>query len=176
MPYTEIPFDKLHEECGVFGIYGDDLIKPAMATYLGLYALQHRGQESCGIAVNDMGVISIHKDMGLVGEVFNDDILESLVGQIAIGHIRYSTAGASAVQNAQPLVIGHKNGRIAIAHNGNLTNADEVRDELSQNGAMFHTTIDSEVIAHVIAQERINAPSIEIAVQKATKRIKGAYS
>ncbi len=176
MPYTDIPFDTLHEECGVFGIYGDDAIKPSVATYLGLYALQHRGQESCGIAVSDMGVITTYKDMGLVGEVFNDDVLATLNGQIAIGHIRYSTAGASEVQNAQPLVLGHKNGRIAIAHNGNLTNADEVREELSQNGAMFHTTIDSEVIAHVVAQERINAPSIEIAVQRATKRIKGAYS
>lgn len=176
MLYTDIPFDTLHEECGVFGIYGDDLIKPAMATYLGLYALQHRGQESCGIAVSDMGVITSYKEMGLVGEVFNDDILNSLNGQIAIGHIRYSTAGESAVQNAQPLVIGHKKGRIAIAHNGNLTNTDEIREELSQNGAMFHTTIDSEVIAHVIAQERINAPSIEVAVQRAMKRIEGAYS
>lgn len=176
VPYTELPFDKLHEECGVFGIYGDDIIRPAMATYLGLYALQHRGQESCGIAVSDMGVISIHKDMGLVGEVFNDEVLESLKGQIAIGHIRYSTAGESAVQNAQPLVIGHKNGRIAIAHNGNLTNAEEIRDELSQHGAMFHTTTDSELIAHLIARERINVPNIEDAVQLATKKLKGAFS
>lgn len=176
MLYTDVPFDTLHEECGVFGIYGDDLIKPAMATYLGLYALQHRGQGSCGIAVSDMGVITSQKGKGLVGEVFNDDVLDSLKGQIAIGHVRYPVSGENVSQNAQPLLIGHRNGRIAIAHNGSLTNADDIRQELSQHGAMFHTTVDSEVIAQVIAQERINSPSIEVAVQRATKRLKGAYS
>lgn len=175
MSHIDVPFDSLHEECGVFGIYGDDAVKPAMATYLGLYALQHRGQESCGIAVNDMGVITSHKDVGLVGEVFNEEIVNKLKGQIAIGHVRYSTAGGGEAFNAQPLVLGHKNGRIAIAHNGNLVNAEEIREELSLNGAMFHTTVDSEVIAQVVARERIAAPSIEVAVQRAMQRIKGAY-
>lgn len=176
MSYIDTPFDTLHEECGVFGIYGDDSIKPSLATYLGLYALQHRGQESCGIAVNDMGVITSYKNVGLVGEVFSEETLDKINGQIAIGHVRYSTAGGGEAFNAQPLVVGHKNGRIAIAHNGNLVNADEIRDELSLNGAMFHTSVDSEIIAQVVAQERISAPSIEIAVKRTMSRITGAYS
>jgi len=172
---TEINDSKLHEECGIFGIYGGGLMPPAEAVYLGLYSLQHRGQESCGIAVSDMGVINSHKAMGLVGEVFDDKIIASLKGQIAIGHNRYSTAGASTLENSQPLVFRYIKGRFAVAHNGNLTNADDIQNELAQNGAMFQTTIDSEVIAHIIAQERTTVRSIEQAVLKTMRRLKGAY-
>uniref|UniRef100_UPI003FF074D6 amidophosphoribosyltransferase n=1 Tax=Candidatus Fimivicinus sp. TaxID=3056640 RepID=UPI003FF074D6 len=171
-----LPFDTLHEECGVFGIFGSREIPPAQAAYYGLYALQHRGQESCGIAVSDQGVLSAHRAMGLVGEVFDDAVLSSLPGQIAIGHVRYSTAGGSLVQNCQPLLMRYAKGRLAIAHNGNLTNAEAVREELAKGGAIFQTTIDSEVIAHVIAQERIAAGSIEQAVARMMNRIQGAYS
>ena len=170
------PFDTLHEECGVFGIYGDLETPPAQAVYYGLYALQHRGQESCGIAVSDQGVLNVHRAMGLVSEVFNEDVLASLPGQAAIGHVRYSTAGGSFVQNCQPLLMRYVKGRLAIAHNGNLTNAETVREELAGGGAIFQTTIDSEVIAHVIAQERIAAGSVEQAVVRMMGRIRGAYS
>ena len=139
--------EKLHEECGVFGIYGNGTVNPSYACYNGLLALQHRGQESCGIAVNDCGVIRAHKDMGLVSEVFDNKILEKLSGQNAIGHTRYSTAGGSLRENSQPLVMRYKKGIMAIAHNGNLTNAVELRRELEHRGAIFQTTIDSEVIA-----------------------------
>ena len=125
------PFDTLHEECGVFGIYGDLETPPAQAVYYGLYALQHRGQESCGIAVSDQGVLSVHRAMGLVSEVFDEGVLASLPGQAAIGHVRYSTAGGSLVQNCQPLLMRYVKGRLAIAHNGNLTNAETVREELA---------------------------------------------
>lgn len=169
-------FNSLHEECGVFGIYGSDTVDPAMATYYGMYALQHRGQESCGIAVSDMGVITHYRDMGLVGDVFNDEILATLKGQMAIGHVRYANATSSLIENAQPHVMRYIKGRFAIAHNGSLTNAEDLRNELSRDGAIFQTTIDSEVIAHIIARERINQPSIEAAVASATKKIKGAFS
>lgn len=168
--------DNLHEECGVFGIYGDDAITPAHAAYYALYALQHRGQESCGIAVNDMGVISHHRGMGLVNEVFDDTILAKLPGQMALGHVRYSTAGDSVAENAQPLVMRYVKGRIAIAHNGNLTNADDLRKELSYDGAIFQTTIDSEVIAHLVARQRLHTNSIEEAVAYAVDKLRGAYS
>lgn len=166
----------LHEECGIFGVYGKGDITPAYACYNGLLALQHRGQESCGIAVNDCGVISCHKDMGLVSEVFNNKILDSLKGQIAISHVRYSTAGGSVRENSQPLVMRYVKGVISIAHNGNLTNAVEVRRELERRGAIFQTAIDSEVIAYVIARERIKSHSIEEAVRRAMYQIDGAYS
>ncbi len=167
---------KLHEECGVFGIFGDDVITPSVAVYNGLFALQHRGQESCGIAVSDMGVLNCRKDMGLVDEVFNDENLNSLNGHMAIGHVRYSTTGGSSVENCQPFLVRHSKGRLAIAHNGNLTNAEELRNELAQDGAMFQTTTDSEVIAHIIAKERTACGSMEEAVSNAMGRIKGAYS
>lgn len=167
---------KLHEECGVFGICNATAIPAARAVYLGLFALQHRGQESCGIAVSDMGVINSHKSMGLVGEAFDDAAIDALKGQTAIGHVRYSTAGGSFIENCQPLVFRYAKGRFAVAHNGNLTNALELQEELARNGAMFQTTTDSEVIAHIIAQERAGAVSIEQAVMRAMKRIKGAYS
>ncbi len=168
--------EELHEECGVFGIYSDGTLNPVYSTYNGLLALQHRGQESCGIAVNDRGVISYRKDMGLVSEVFNNDVLSTLDGQMAIGHVRYSTAGGSVRENAQPLVMRYVKGTIAISHNGNLTNAVEIRKELEHRGAIFQTTIDSEVIAYVIARERVNSHSVEEAVKRAMLQLNGAYS
>lgn len=166
----------LHEECGVFGIYGDGGTDPAYAAYNGLLALQHRGQESCGIAVNDCGVISYHKDMGLVTEVFSGGVLDDMQGQMAVGHVRYSTAGGSVRENSQPLVMRYIKGVLAIAHNGNLTNALEIRRELEHRGAIFQTTIDSEVIAYIVARERIKCHSIEEAVRRTMYQINGAYS
>lgn len=168
--------EELHEECGVFGIYGDDSLAPAYACYNGLLALQHRGQESCGISVNDRGVITGHKNMGLVSEVFDHETLNSLKGQMAISHVRYSTAGGSVRENSQPLVMRYVKGTLAIAHNGNLTNAYEIRRELERRGAIFQTTIDSEAIAYLIARERIKASTVEEAVSRAMKQIEGAYS
>ena len=166
----------LHEECGVFGIFGDGTINPAYACYNGLLALQHRGQESCGIAVTDDGVIDYHKDMGLVTEVFNNRILDSLQGQMGIAHVRYSTAGGSVLENSQPLVMRYVKGTLAVAHNGNLTNALEIRSQLEQTGAIFQTTIDSEAICYVIARERLKCHSVEEAVARTMRVIKGAYS
>lgn len=177
MDFDELDRSKLHEECGVFGIYsvsGD--IAVAQSVYHGLVALQHRGQESCGIAVCDRGVFSYHKDMGLVSEVFNKDILNELTGQIAIGHVRYSTAGGSVRENSQPLVMRYVKGTLGLAHNGNLTNAYELRTELEQRGAIFQTTIDSEVIAYMVARERLNYHSVEEAVRAVMKQLHGAYS
>lgn len=167
----------IHEECGVFGIYSPDDTSVAMQTYLGLYALQHRGQESCGIVVNDGGVFSYHKDLGLVHDVFDKDRLSQLgEGNIAIGHVRYSTTGNSNRANAQPLVVRHVKGPMAIAHNGNLTNAYELRTEYELKGAIFHSTNDTEVISYAITEERLKTGSIESAVEKSMERIKGAYS
>ena len=166
----------LHEECGVFGIYSDGSVNPAYAAYNGLLALQHRGQESCGIAVNDRGVISCSKDMGLVSEVFSHETLDRLIGQMAVGHVRYSTAGASVRENAQPLVMRYVKGTLAIAHNGNLTNAYELHQKLARQGCIFQTTIDTEVVAYMIARERVNAPSIEEAIHRVMPKIQGAYS
>lgn len=168
--------DRLKEECGVFGIYDNDGFDCARLAYYGLYALQHRGQESCGIAVNDDGTIIYHKDMGLVPEVFNDVILNHLKGQIAVGHVRYSTTGASLRENAQPLVTKYVKGTLTVAHNGNLVNALEIRSELEKNGAIFQTTIDSEVIAYLIARERVKCHSIEQAVANVMPQMKGAYA
>ena len=149
---------------------------PAYAAYNGLLALQHRGQESCGIAVNDRGVVSYHKDMGLVSEVFHPKDLDKLSGQMCVSHVRYSTAGDSVPENAQPLVMRYIKGTLAIAHNGNLTNAHEIRRELEHRGAIFQTTIDSEVIAYIIARERMHSGSIEEAVRRTMPQIQGAYS
>ena len=168
--------EELHEECGVFGIYGDDSCAPAYACYNGLLALQHRGQESCGISVNDRGVIDSHKDMGLVTEVFDNEILDSLHGQMAIAHVRYSTAGGSVRENSQPLVMRYIKGTLAIAHNGNLTNAYELRHGLERTGAIFQTTIDSEAITYLIARERLGCGSVEEAVARTMKKLEGAYS
>ncbi|BCN30007.1 amidophosphoribosyltransferase [Anaeromicropila herbilytica] len=172
--------EELHEECGVFGIYDLDGNDTTSSIYYGLFALQHRGQESCGIAVSDTEgpkrkVLS-HKDMGLVNEVFTPEILEKLSGDIGIGHVRYSTAGSSTRENAQPLVLNYVKGTLGIAHNGNLINALELREELEYTGAIFQTTIDSEVIAYHIARERLNCGSVEQAVARAMDKIKGAYS
>ncbi len=173
-----LDFEEEHpgEECGVFGIFSDGTVNPAYTVYNGLLALQHRGQESCGIAVSDRGVISCSKDMGLVSETFNHRILEDLVGQMAVGHVRYSTAGASVRENAQPLVMRYIKGTLAIAHNGNLTNAYELRQLLARQGCIFQTTIDTEVIAYMIARERVNSHSIEEAIRRAMPKIHGAYS
>lgn len=172
--------DELKEECGVFGIYdmgGGDV---ASAIYYGLSALQHRGQESCGIAVSDTqgpkGKVSSVKGMGLTNEVFDEDTLESLRGDIGVGHVRYSTAGASTRENAQPLVLNYIKGTLGLAHNGNLINALELRRELEYGGAIFQTTIDSEVIAYHIARERVKTKSVEEAVGNAMRKMKGAYS
>lgn len=170
----------LREECGVFGIYDFDGNDVASTIYYGLFALQHRGQESCGIAVGDTNgpvrkVLS-HKGMGLVNEVFTQDGLESMKGDIGVGHVRYSTAGASTRENAQPLVLNYVKGTLALAHNGNLINAAELRHDLEYTGAIFQTTIDSEVIAYHIARERLNSKTVEEAVNRACNKIKGAYS
>ena len=165
--------DMIHEECGVFGIY-DRTAKEDVAscTYYALNALQHRGQESCGIAVNDRGVISVHKDVGLVRDVFDRRQLEKLgQGQIAIGHTRYSTFGTVNRTNAQPLVVRHIKGQLAIAHNGNLTNAPNLRQELELTGAIFHTTNDSEIISYMIIRERLKQLSIEQALEQAMKKL-----
>ena len=164
---------KLHEECGVFGIF-DPKGNPANTTYYGLVALQHRGQEGCGIAVNRE--IYHYKDVGLVNDVFNEEILGKLSGRMAIGHVRYSTAGGSARENVQPLVLRYIKGSLAISHNGNITNVDEIRKELEHSGAIFQTTADTEIIAYLIARERITSGSIESAVKNAMKKLKGAYS
>lgn len=170
-------FDELHEECGVFGIYSNSVADVATSTYIALYALQHRGQESCGIVVNDGGVFNYHKDLGLVHEVFSKEVLQRLgTGKIAIGHVRYSTTGNSNRSNSQPLVVRHIKGPMAIAHNGNLTNARELRDEFELGGAIFHTTSDTEVISYAITEQRLKTGSIEDAVVQAMHRIKGAYS
>ena len=171
-------FDKLHEECGVFGIYlKDGKTGVVPAAYHALYALQHRGQESCGIAVNNDGVIDCYKDVGLVNEVFTRDVLEKLhEGSMAVGHCRYGTTGTQSRGNAQPLLVNHLKGALALCHNGNLVNARELREELELGGAIFHTTSDTEVIAYIITQERLRCDSIEQAVLRAMERIEGAYS
>ena len=170
-------FNSLHEECGVFGIFSNTTADVAGQTYVGLYALQHRGQESCGIVVNDDGVFTYHKDLGLVPEVFDRDTLAKLgTGQIAIGHVRYSTTGKSNRSNAQPLVVRHVKGPMSIAHNGNLVNARALREEYEMKGMIFHNTNDTEVISYAITEARLEAGSIEKAVEQAMYKIKGAYS
>ena len=171
--------DKLREECGVFGMYDFDGGDVASSIYYSLYALQHRGQESCGIAVSDTdgpNKILSFRDMGLLNESFTSETLERLKGDIGVGHVRYSTAGSSIRENAQPLVLNYVKGTLGLAHNGNLINAPELRRELEYTGAIFQTTIDSEVIAYHIARERLNSRSVEEAVGRAMKKIKGAYS
>lgn len=167
------------EECGVFGAYDMDGGNVASSIYYGLFALQHRGQESCGIAVTDTyGERKVHskKGLGLVNDVFDEDSLETLKGNLGVGHVRYSTAGGTRVENAMPLVLNYVKGTLAIAHNGNLTNAIELRHELEYTGAIFQTTIDSEVIAYHIARERLKTKKAEEAVKNAMKKIQGAYA
>lgn len=172
--------EKPHEECGVFGAYDFDGNDVAHTIYYGLLALQHRGQESCGIAVSETdgpkGKVTSYKGMGLVNEVFTEKNLEPMHGDIGVGHVRYSTAGSSTRENAQPLVLNYVKGTLALAHNGNLINATELRRDLEYTGAIFQTTIDSEVIAYHIARERLNARTVEEAVTRACRKIRGAYS
>lgn len=169
----------VHEECGVFGIYDLDGNNVTNTIYYGLEALQHRGQESCGIAVSDTegpkGRVQSCKGLGLVNEVFKESRLESLKGNIGVGHVRYSTSGSTTVDNAQPLVLNYIKGSLALAHNGNLVNAMELREKMEYGGAIFHTSIDSEVIAYCIAQERVRSKTVEEAVLRACRKIRGAY-
>ena len=167
----------IHEECGVFGVISPHPTNAAQLVYYGLYALQHRGQESCGIVVNDDGVFASRKDLGLVGEVFSEDALSRLPrGSMAVGHVRYGTTGASSRRNCQPIEVNHQKGRMAIAHNGNLSNAYELRNRLELSGAIFHTTSDTETIAYIVTRERLTSPSIEDALSAAMDKLEGAYS
>lgn len=167
----------INEECGVFGIYSENSTDVARMTYYGLYALQHRGQESAGIVVNDDGVFTAKKAFGLVSDAFSNEVLDSMgSGKIAVGHVRYATTGSDSLQNIQPITVNHHKGRLALAHNGNLTNSFELREDLEEKGAIFHTTTDSEVISYIIVQERLTHGSIERAVSAAMERIDGAYS
>jgi amidophosphoribosyltransferase len=172
--YPNMDLDKLKEECGVFGIYSKKLDNISQRIYFGLVTLQHRGQESAGIAAHKDGRIQYYKEMGLVREVFNDTILSRLKGDIAIGHVRYSTTGESYVTNAQPLVVQYKGGSIALAHNGNLVNAGKIRDKLEDAGSIFQTSIDSEVIANLIA--KYYKLGYKEAIIKAVKEIRGAFA
>lgn len=171
---------KLKEECGVFGAYDFEGRDVSASIYYGLLALQHRGQESCGIAVSDtkgpLGKAISERNMGLVNEAFTPDLLEKLKGDIGVGHVRYSTTGSSTRENAQPLVINYVKGVLGMAHNGNLINTPRLRQELACTGAIFQTTIDSEIIAYYIARERLNSGSVEEAVGRTMDRIRGAYS
>lgn len=168
---------EVNEECGVFGIYAPAPSNVARYVYYGLYALQHRGQESCGIVVNDDGIFRSHKDLGLVNEVFDKDVMARFPqGKIAVGHVRYGTTGATNRNNCQPIEVNHRKGRIAIAHNGNLSNAYNLREELEMTGAIFHTTCDTEIIAYLITKARLTAPSTEKALCEIFDKIEGAYS
>lgn len=169
--------NQLHEECGVFGAYAPKADNLAATTYYGLFALQHRGQESCGIVINNGGEVKSFRDTGIVNDVFTPERLEALgKGRIAVGHVRYGTTGNSGRQNAQPIVVNHIKGSMTLAHNGNLVNSYELRHALEMNGSIFHTTSDTEVISYLITRERIKSPTIEHAVSLAMNKIKGAYS
>ena len=168
---------EIHEECGVFGVFAPEPTNVAEISYYGLYALQHRGQESCGIVVNDDGVFASHKDLGLVGDVFSHSELERLPhGTMAVGHVRYGTTGGNDRKNCQPIEVNHQKGRMALAHNGNLSNAAELRNELELSGAIFHSTSDTETIAYIVTKERLKKPSIEDALSAAMNTLDGAYS
>jgi len=167
-----IASDRPKDECGVCGIFGHP--DAARLTYFGLYALQHRGQESTGIVTSDGNKISQHKAMGLVPEVFTEEILKSLKGHLSVGHVRYSTTGASQVLNAQPFTVNHKGGTLAIAHNGNLVNTREIRDELEESGSIFQTTMDTEVVVHLLVRNSFKG--LEAAITETFSRVKGAYS
>lgn len=170
---------EIKEACGVFGIYDLEGENIAPSVYYGLTSLQHRGQEACGLAVSktngERQNIQFHKDLGLVSEVLKEDTIRKMEGDIGIGHVRYSTTGASVAENAQPLVLSYIKGTLALAHNGNLVNTDALKWELIQNGAVFHTTTDSEVIAFHIARERVHSQSVEEAVLRTARKLKGAY-
>lgn len=164
--------DEPKEHCGLFGVYGYS--HASWLTYLGLYALQHRGQEACGIVTNHKGELFLHKEMGLVSDVFNEQVLHKLKGDVAVGHVRYSTTGSSVLKNAQPLLIDFSKGSVCIAHNGNLVNSLELRRLLERSGSLFQTTTDSEIIIHLMARNKSN--NLEESLLYALKRIKGAYS
>ena len=167
----------IHEECGVFGVISAEPADVAGVVYYGLYALQHRGQESCGIVVNDDGLFSSHKDLGLVSEVFHSEVLSRFPkGTMAVGHVRYGTTGGTNRTNCQPIEVNHQKGRMALAHNGNLSNAAKLRNELELSGAIFHTTSDTETIAYIVTRERLKLPSIEDALSSAMNILEGAYS
>ncbi len=165
--------DRPQEECGVFGIFAPGL-QVARRTFFGIFALQHRGQESCGIAVSDGDQIHLHTDMGLVSQVFNEDVLAQLPGYIAVGHNRYSTTGGSAACNSQPLRCLSSDGELALAHNGNLVNTVKLRRELESEGAVFQTTMDTEIISKILA--RHVDLSLEEALLKMMEEVSGAYS
>ncbi|MCC8072946.1 MAG: amidophosphoribosyltransferase [Clostridiales bacterium] len=170
-------FNNLHEECGVFGIFENKTTHVAQTAYIALYALQHRGQESCGIAVNDDGVFRHHRGDGLVPDVFTGETLNHLgTGNMAIGHVRYSTTGGKNVNNIQPLVIRHIKGNLAIAHNGNLVNAPDLRKKFELKGGIFHGTSDTESIAYSIVSQRLTSKNTEEAVEKVMSTLQGAYS
>lgn len=168
---------EIHEECGVFGVISPECTDVANVSYYGLYALQHRGQESCGIVVNDDGIFVSHKDLGLVNEVFTDETLSRLPqGTMAVGHVRYGTTGKTTRANCQPIEVNHQKGHMALAHNGNLSNAAALRNALELSGAIFHTTSDTETIAYIITRERLQSASIEEALSRAMNTLDGAYS
>lgn len=169
--------DKLHEECGVFGIFDPEkTLNVAHITYSALYALQHRGQHSAGIAVNNEGELYCHRDSGLANEVFNEMVLKYLSGNYALGHVRYATAGSEGRENAQPFVIKYHKGQMAIAYNGNIINANKLRGELEENGAMFQTQSDTEILAYIITRERLQVQTTEQAILNAMDKLTGAYS
>jgi len=168
----DLPFDKLREECGVFALYGHE--EAANLVYLGLYALQHRGQESAGMASSDGRKIHSVRKMGHVADIFTPDVLNQLPGSLAIGHTRYSTSGDTALRNAQPLSVACSKGQVAVAHNGNLTNAIELRRELEEDGSIFQSTSDTEVILHLLARSRER--TLAGALREALLQIEGAFS
>lgn len=174
MDFEFIGDDKLHEECGVVGVYSENPQITSQLIYYGLFALQHRGQESAGIAINTGSKIEYHKDMGLVADVLSQDVVNKYSGKIALGHVRYSTSGESEKQNAQPLVVRYKLGTIALAHNGNLVNADSLRSILEDDGVIFQTTTDSEVVANMVA--RHYRGDIVRSIKNVTEIVKGAYA
>lgn len=166
--------DKLHEECGIVGVFTDNPDITSQLIYYGLFALQHRGQESAGIAINTGGKIEYHKNMGLVSDVITENVIQRLTGGIAIGHVRYSTSGGSQIENAQPLVVRYKKGSLAFAHNGNIVNADSLRDILEDSGVIFQTSIDTEVVANMIA--RNYKGDIVKSVKNVMEIVKGAFA
>lgn len=174
---NDIMFGEIHEECGVFGVFGQSDGNAKATVLSGLYALQHRGEEGCGISVNDDGVFKTHKDVGLLSEVFTPTVMDSLgSGTIAVGHTRYGTTGSNSAMNCQPIFVRHIKGSMALVHNGNLTNASVLRRKLELEGAIFHTTVDSEIIAYMITKERLLCGSVEEAIEAAMRKLDGAYS
>src|SRR5271169_4107960 len=170
--FEESNLDEFHEECGVFGVYGHP--EAANLVYLGLYALQHRGQESAGIVSSNGNALVSHRGMGLVADIFNSEVIQRLEGTLAIGHNRYSTQGSTTLKNCQPLVVEYARGGLAVAHNGNLVNFAELRERLEANGSLFQSSSDSEVIIHLIAGS--HAPDLPTRVTEALRQVKGAYS